>query len=339
VALVSIATSFVAAAWVLQETGATFNLMALAGLLIATGAVIDDAIGDTLAIRRRLHEGVPVGEAVRGACLETRGPLGYALVIILLTGIPLFLLGGVSGAFARPLLMAYGLALGASLVVSLTVTPALAYLLLPGGRTIRSPFARMGARAARSSMRALLGHARWAYAGLAVLLVVLVGGLLATNPLGTGRSLIPAPQDRDLLVRWQAAPGTSLPEMDRVTALATNRLRALPGVADVAAHVGRAVTGDQITDVDSGELWVSMKPSASYAKTLASVRRVVAGFPGIRHQVLTYAEEQLDSARARPNRPLTVRVYGQEFGTLGATAEQVRQAMAKVPGVRGARVE
>ena len=343
VALVAIATSLVAAAYVLYLTGATFNMMVLAGLLIASGAVIDDAVTDTVAIKTRLRdrpEGMPVGEAVREASLEARGPLGYAFVVILLTALPIFVLGGVSGAFAKPLIVSYALGLGTSLLVALTVTPALGLLLLPAGRPPRSPLAELGARSVRQAATAVVTRPWWAYGGLVVLLVALVGGLVMAGPtISGGRSLIPAPQDRDLLVRWQAAAGTSLPEMDRLTADASARLRAVPGVTDVTAHVGRAVTGDQIADVDSGEMWVALSPSADYARTVAAVRRVVDGYAGMRHQVLTYAQDQLDIARTRPNRPVTVRVYGQEFDTLGTQAEQVRQTLAKVPGVTRARVE
>jgi Cu/Ag efflux pump CusA len=343
VALTSIGTALVAAAYVLYLTGATFNMMVLAGLLIATGAVIDDAVTDTVAIKRRLHrrgDGASVVDTVRAGSLEARGPLGYAFVVVLLSALPIFVLGGVSGAFAKPLIGSYALGLGTSLLVALTVTPALAFLLLPAEHPRRSPVARLGARVFRRVVTHVLARPRWAYAGLVVLLAALVGGLVAAGPaLGGGRSLIPAPQDRDLLVRWQAAPGTSLPEMDRVTANAAAQLRALPAVADVAAHVGRAVTGDQIADVDSGEMWVALKPSADYARAVAAVRHVVDGYTDMRHQVLTYAQDQLDTARARPNRPVTVRVYGQEFHILGTQAEQVRQTIAKVPGVTAARVE
>jgi Cu/Ag efflux pump CusA len=343
VALTSIGTALVAAAYVLYLTGATFTMMVLAGLLIATGAVIDDAVTDTVAIKRRLQrraDAASVADTVRAGSLEARGPLGYAFVVVLLSALPIFVLGGVSGAFAKPLIVSYVLGLGASLLVALTVTPALAFLLLRAEDPQRSPIGRLGARVFRRVVAPVLLRPRWAYAGLVVLLAALVGGLVVAGPaLVGGRSLIPAPQDRDLLVRWQAAPGTSLPEMDQVTANAAAQLRALPDVADVAAHVGRAVTGDQIADVDSGEIWVALKPSADYTGAVAAVRHVVDGYPEMRHQVLTYAQDRLDTARARPSRPVTVRVYGQEFRTLGAQAERVRRTIATVPGVTAARVE
>jgi len=345
ISLVTLTTSMVAAAYVLYLTGATFNMMTLAGFVIAVGVVVDDAVGDLVAIRRRLREHLRSGrdgtllEVVRAATLESRGPLGYAFVIILLTAVPVFLLTGVAGAFSQPLITAYALALAVSLLVALTLTPALAYLLLPAGssQARRGPLTRIGRRAYRGIVPPVV---RRPAVGLGLLVVLLAAGLAAIPLMSTGKSLIPAPKDRTLVVHWQAVAGTSLIEMDRITSLAAAQLRNTPGVEEVGAHVGRAVAGDQTSDINSGEMWVTLAGDADYSATVHRVESVVASYPGIGHQVLTYEQDQLKNAEATStNRPLTVRVYGQEFSTLNALSEQLRQLMSQVKGVRGARVE
>ena len=92
------------------------------------------------------------------------------------------------------------------------------------------------------------------------------------------RSLLPSPQDRSLLIHWQAVPGTSLPEMDRITTAAVRELGSVPGVRHVGAHVGRAITSDQVVNVNSGEIWVSLADSADYGTTVAA-RYYRSGFP------------------------------------------------------------
>ena len=149
----------------------------------------------------------------------------------------------------------------------------------------------------------------------------------------------PAFKDRDLVVRWQAAPGTSLAEMDRITARTAGELRALPGVRDVGADIGRAVQSDQIVGSNSAEIWIRMANSAPYDQTLTSVRRLVAGAPGLRASVSTYESDSAAPALGTPGNQLDVRVYGEDYGTLAARANDLRRRLAHIAGVRAPRVE
>jgi Cu/Ag efflux pump CusA len=252
--------------------------------------------------------------------------------------LPVSLLTGVAGALARPMILSYAVAVVVSTVVVLTVAPALSLLLLAqGDRTVRrSPVARW------VDDKAAAGIAGWgrrphrAYAAVALLAVV---GLVAVVP-GVLRTdgLLPALHDRGLLVHVHAASGTSLTEMDRITQTASRELRALPGVRSVGAHVGRAITSDQVVDVNSGEMWVDIAPDADYAATRGAVADVVAGYPGLRTDVTTYATDQVRTARTRPAAPLVVRVYGIDLPELTATAQRVREALSTLPGVRDPKV-
>src|SRR5205807_2352056 len=113
--------------------------------------------------------------------------------------------------------------------------------------------------------------------------------LLAISPQATGNgSLLPAPQDRNLLLHVQALPGTSLIEMDRITAAAGNELQTLPGVRSVGTHVGRAIGSDQLTNVNSAEVWITLDDRADYARTKAAITTVMHGYPGLRTDLVTY---------------------------------------------------
>ncbi|HSV68271.1 MAG TPA: efflux RND transporter permease subunit [Mycobacteriales bacterium] len=337
ISFVTIPLALVAAAYVLYLRGAPFNMMILAGLAAALGAVVDDAVVGVDVVRRRLRErrgsddGRSTSAVIVEALLEVRGPLMYATLVVLIAALPVAVLGGVAGSFTRPLVVAYCLAVLASMLVALTVTPALAHLLLAGARPERrpSPMARWTERTFDRVAARFVGRPGRAYAVVAVL--VLAG--LAVIPQLDRRSLIPAPRDQDVLIQVQAAAGTSLQEMDRITTTASRELRALPGVRDVGVHVGRAIISDRPVNVNSAEVWVSMAGSADHGSTLAAIQRVVNGYPGLRNQVLTYQEDRLAAARTGPAQPLVVRVYGPDLQVLRTEAETVRRELAAVSGV------
>ena len=340
VSVIAIPVSLITALLVLRETGQTINALVVAGLVIAIGAVIDDAIGDVQSIARRLREERRAGarastaNAIFEASLQMRRPMGYATLILLLAMLPVFFSGGTSGAFLHSLALSYCLALLASMVVALTVTPVLSLLVysrpprrvgepalaarLAGrwdgvlSRTIRTP---------RPALYALGG-------------VALVG--LATLPL-LGQNLRPSFKDRDLVVQWNATPSTSLPEMDRITTRATSELRQLPGVQDVGAHIGRAVTGDEAVGTGSGQMWVSLDPKADYGKTVRSIRNVVDAYPGMRARVLTYESERTNGVLTPADKRLVVRLFGEDYGVLQQQADKVRQVVSRVDGVRDPR--
>jgi Cu/Ag efflux pump CusA len=171
--------------------------------------------------------------------------------------------------------------------------------------------------------------------------LALVGGLvvagLVTLPL-LGSALRPSFQDRQLLVHWDATPSMSLPEMRRITARAVGELRATKGVRDAGAHVGRAVTADQTVGTGSGELWVTMEPDAGYDATVASIRRVVTGYPGVRGRVLTPESERSQGVFVPADDGVTVRLYGQDLGVLRRQSENLRRVLAGIDGVRDPRV-
>jgi Cu/Ag efflux pump CusA len=162
--------------------------------------------------------------------------------------------------------------------------------------------------------------------------VLAVAALAVVPQLGRG-SLLPQLQDRNLLLHVTAAPGTSLPEMDRITTLAGSELRSLPGVRSVGSHVGRAVGSDQIVDVNSAEMWVTLDDRADYGRSRAAIETVMHGYPGVRTDLLSYPDDRVAQVMAGQKDDLVVRVYGADLGVLQDKARQIRAVLTGVPGV------
>jgi Cu/Ag efflux pump CusA len=341
VALVVIPLSVVTAALVLWAFGSTMNAIVLAGLVAALLLVIDDAVVTVESVTRRLRSEAddgtqePPSKRIVEALAQTSRPLLYATLIVGLAVVPVFFLERLSGAFFPHLAAAYLVALLASLAVALTVTPALSALLLsrgkpgqeasPLGRRVQVPYER--------ALSWFVPRTRLAYvaAGALVALAAVAAPFLH-------QSLLPRFKESQLLIPWNGPPGTSLPEMNRITERASRELASIPGVHSVGGHVGRAVTGDQIVGANSGELWVSLDPHADYDRTVASVERVVAGYPGLSHEVETYAQGQVHAALGGASHDVVTRIYGEDLHTLGVQAERVRSLMSGVDGISSAHV-
>jgi Cu/Ag efflux pump CusA len=338
IGLITVPAALVAAAFILYLRGSTFTTITLLGLGAAVCIVIDDVVDDICAVQRGIgaHRGaesaseVPLAEAIRASAQAVRGPLVLATVAIGLGTVPFIVLGQEVTAFSGPLVLTFMLAVLASLVVALLLTPTLGVMLLRGPAAARD--GRFGRWVTLAFDRgfAVLSRPRWAWLAAGVI----VAATVAAIPFQAGHgTLLPQLQDRNLLVRLSAAPGTSLPEMERVTAAVGRDLRAVPGVQSVGTHVGRAVGSDQLADVNSAEMWVTIGGQADYGGTRAAVSAVLKGYPGLRADLGTYPDAQIAQLTAADENDLIVRVYGADIPTMTAKARQIRALIAGVPGV------
>ncbi|MFC5994850.1 efflux RND transporter permease subunit [Pseudonocardia hispaniensis] len=345
ISVVAIPISLVAAGLVLYWTGAVVNTMILAGLVVAVGVVVDDAIIDVENILRRLRQHRAQGGDTRlrstariilEASLEVRGAIFYATVITLVAVMPVFFIGGLSGSFFRPLIGAYALAVGASLLVALTVTPALALILLRGAPLERreSPVMRMLRRGYTAVLSRTVRSPKPAYAMVGVIIALGV----AVFPL-LGQSLLPSFKERDFLMHWLLRPGAGHTEMIRVTEAASRELRAIPGVRNFGAHVGQALLADEPYGIDFTENWISIDPNVDYDATLAKVQEVVDGYPGLQRDVQTYLKERVKEVLTGSSDSIVVRIYGPQLPELRAKADEVRKAMEQIDGTVDLKVE
>jgi Cu/Ag efflux pump CusA len=339
---VAVLASLIGAATVLYLRGVTSNLVILAGIMLAVAAVIDDAIVGMENVVRRLRRtreegaGQPPATVIFEAVIEMRRPLLYATAIIVLAVTPVLFLGGVSDSFFQPLATSFVLALVASMAVALTVTPALSLLLL---RPAALPAEASGfSGALRRVHGTLFGWvARNPRPAFVAACVAAVAGV-ASLPLLRQESLLPTFKETDLVVRWEGSESASHPAMSRVTTLASRELREVPGVRNVSAHMGRAITSDKRANINAGELWVSIDPAADYHATVAAVRQAVAGYPGLSPEVLTYLQAKFREELSGRAASLVARVYGEDMQVIRQKAEEVRKVLAGTDGVVDARV-
>lgn len=341
ISIVAITVSLMAALLVLYLRNANLNLIVISGFLVALGVLVDDAIVNVDNLMRRMRQHRQEGTStftstlILEASAAIRGPLAYATLILALAVMPIFLLRGSSGAFFEPLAVSYLLAIFASLIVALTVTPALTFALYPN-RAIQSaqPLAHWLKTSYEATLRRAVGlSGPVVVAGIALLVL----GLAITPFLKL--SLMPSFKESDIRITLDAAPGTSLPEMHRVFARVSDELEAISGVKKVSAHIGRAETGDQVVNIDSGQIWVNLDPNADSNTILSKIKKLAEGYPGHQVTVESYLDGTLRPVLMESSEAIVVRVEGPQRAILREEAEKVKAAMAKIPGIAELRLE
>jgi CzcA family heavy metal efflux pump len=339
---VAIPLSLMAGMLVLYLRGTTINTMILAGFVIALGSLVDDAIVDIENVVRRLRqhrrEGSKksVARVILEASLEVRHAIVHATLIECLALLPVFFLGGLSGAFFRPLAISYSLSLLASMVVALTVTPALGYILLSRAPLAdrESPFVRWLQNAYARALSVIVPRPKASYAVVA--LVTLAGVVVVPR---LGQSLLPEFKERDFLMHWLTEPGTSVTEEFRVSAAAFDELRKIPGVRNCGSHIGQALIMDEVYGVYFGENWISVDPQVDYDQTLKAVQAAVDGYPGLVRDVQTYLKERIREVLTGSPTAITVRIYGDDLKVIRDKADEVKHTFETIPGLVDLKVE
>ena len=333
----AIPLSLLTALMILYWQGAIINTMILAGLVIALGAVVDDAIVDVENIVRRLRmaresgEKVSLGRTILEASMEVRHAIVFSTLIEIAALLPVFVMDGLSGAFFKPLAMAYSIAIVASTVVALTVTPAMSYLLLRNVTLEEervSPLTRWLQRGYDAVLANIVNKPVTAYATFGVIALM---GLMIWPRLG--QSLLPDFKERDFLMHWLGKPGTSWPEMNRTTIRGCQELQTIPGVQNCGAHIGQALIMDEVVGMYFAENWVSIDPAYDYDEALGRVQETVAGYPGLFTDVQTYLKERIREVLTGTSDAIVVRIYGLELPVLEEKATEVLQALENIPGI------
>jgi CzcA family heavy metal efflux pump len=343
ISVVAIPLALLAACLVLRHYHITINTMILAGFVIALGDIVDDAIVDVENVVRRLTSerlnptGRSTARVILEASMEVRGAIVYATLIEVVAVTPIILLPGLSGAFFRPLATAYALAILASMLVALTVTPALCLILLRKAPLTRRQSPVVGWLMPRYQrlLNGITAKPRRAFvsAGALIAVAVLVLPFL-------GSSLFPEFKERDFLVHWISKPGTSLAEQERTTEDLSRTLRDdVPGVRTFGSHIGQAFLAEEVVGVDQGEVWVSVAPDADYQQTFDQIQDVVRNTPGLWRDVETYLAERISEVLSGSSAPITVRIFGDDLPTLRAKADEVRDVLGDSPGITDAKVE
>jgi CzcA family heavy metal efflux pump len=333
ISLIAIPLSLLTAVLVLVSRSATINVMMLAGLIVAIGVVVDDAIIDVENIVRRLRQnrsegtGKSIFAIVLEASVEVRTAITYATLINVVAIVPAFFLPGLSGAFFKPLVLSYGLAVLASMVVALTVTPALCLILLSRGhRHQESPLLRVLKRGYGAGLARIIRTPRPAMATVAVCLLAGV----AVIPM-LGEDLFPTFKERDFLMHWLTKPASSAQEETRIVERGCKDMREIPGVRNCGSHIGQAFLGEEISGVNFGENWISINPAVDYDKTLASIQDKVDSYPGLYHDVQTYLRERIKETLTGTSESIVVRIYGPDLDVLYDKADEVSNKLQNIP--------
>ncbi|MCU0916567.1 MAG: efflux RND transporter permease subunit [Planctomycetes bacterium] len=344
ISVTAIPLSLLTAVIALERLGITINTITLGGLAIALGEVVDDAIIDVENIFRRLRENRmlpqprPVFHVVLEASLEVRSAVVYATFIVALVFLPVLTLTGLQGSFFAPLALSYILAILASLLVALTLTPALAYLLF--GRGAR----RTGEPRLQHALKIVYG---WALRlttrrPRTVIVLVAVVCLAALTRLPFfGGEFLPEFREGHFVLQVFAAPGTSLPEMLRIGRRISEELLQHPNIATIEQQVGRAELGEDPWGPHRSEFHVDLKPlSAAQEETMADeIRAMLRKFPGISFEVLTFLGDRIGETLTGETAPVVVNIFGEDLAVLDAKAAEVARVLGTVPGAADVQVK
>ncbi|MGE3773195.1 MAG: efflux RND transporter permease subunit, partial [Gammaproteobacteria bacterium] len=340
ISALAIPLSLLAAAIVLIGCGVNLNVLVIGGLAIALGEVVDDAIIDTENIFRRMRLAPPdadLTEIALAASLEVRGSVVYASFIVALVFVPLLTLGGVSGRLFAPLGLAYILAVMASLLVAVTVTPALCVSLLGNAR--EAPPEAPVFRRLNPAYAAAVGF----FARRPVLAMALSAGcalfVVATLP-GFGARFLPELREGHYMVHTTGLPGTSLDESIQVGTRLVQRFMEIDGVRSASQWAGRAERGADTYGSHYSEYEVALQPlrGTEQQRVLESLRAILRQFPGITWEANTFLTERIDETVSGYTAPLVVNLFGSDLDALDEAALTLAALMREVPGATNVRV-
>lgn len=334
ITFLSIPLSLLAALIVLDAFGQTINTMTLGGLAVALGVVIDDAIVDIENIVRRLREANPDADRrkiIERASVEVRGPVVYATYVLGLTILPILLLTGLQGAFFSPLALAFLLATFASLVVAMTVTPALACLFLGRSQPHDEPYFLTRFKDWHATQAARLsGRSREVALALAG-----IGIATAAVFMSFGNALLPAFRERHYVLGVTGPVGASFEWMRKTGTHISKDLLAIPQILTVEQQAGRAEAGEDTWDPNVSEFHVRLKPNVGASGEDAaqkSIREVLESYPGIQTEITTFLGDRIGESLSGETAAVTVNVNGNDLALLDRVAAQVGSELQKVPG-------
>ncbi len=342
ISLTAIPVSILVTVLVFQAFGMTINTMTLGGLAIAIGELVDDAVVDIENIGRRLAENaataapLPMMRVIATASQEVRSGIVYATMIVVLVFVPLFALTGIEGRLFAPLGVAYIVAILASLVVSITLTPVMASFLMRDGSRLHADTRLV--RALKHGNDRLVARAlgaRWPVLGLAALGVVVAIFAAARLP----RAFLPPFNEGTLTINMTVAPGISLAESSRLGGIAERLIMQVPEVVSVGRRTGRAELDEHAEGVHSAEIDVDLKRSARGKEAImADIRARLVALP-VSVNVGQPISHRLDHLQSGVRAEIVVRVFGADLDRLQGLAESVRQRLSGIGGLADLQVE
>jgi len=345
ICLTAIPLSLVAAVLVMSWFGIGINTMTLGGLAMAIGQLVDDAIVNVENVFRRLKQNAqrptpePSTTVIFRASSEVRGSITFATLIIVLVFLPLFSLGGFEGSMFAPLAVAFIVSITASLVVALTVTPVLGFYLLSRAKTLRHPgdafvVAWLKRRYARLLGWVLRHSGAVVLAGVAMLVLALAGVPFM------GREFLPPFNEGTLNINASLPPGTALAESNRMGAAIERILRETPEVVSTTRRTGRAEQDEHAAGVNTSELEVVLRDvGRPHAAVLQEIRESLGRLPGVDVEIGQPISHRIDHLLSGTRAQIAIKLFGPDLGILRTKAGEIRDSMAKIPGIVDLLVE
>ena len=339
ISLTAIPLSLIAAILVMSYFGITINTMTLGGLAIAIGALVDDAIIDVENVFRRLKQNAqsptpaPVMDVIFRASSEIRNSILFATLIIIIVFLPLFSLGGFEGRMFAPLALAYIISITASLVVALTVTPVLCYFLLGRSKLLHDEKdSRLVAWMKKHYARILNWTLRNPYKIIAAsAAMLLVAAAMFTF---MGREFLPPFNEGTLNINANMPPGTSLKESNRIGNVIETVLHEVPEVVSTTRRTGRAELDEHAAGVNTSEIEVvTEEGDRTHAEFMEDVRQRLARIPGVEAEVGQPISHRIDHLLSGTRAQIAIKLFGPDLATLRTKAAEIRDQMARVPGI------
>jgi CzcA family heavy metal efflux pump len=343
ISLTAIPVSILVTAIVFHLLGLSINTMTLGGLAIAIGELVDDAVVDVENIFRRLRENREKGnprsvfDVVVSASQEVRSGIVYATMIIVLVFVPLFALSGIEGRLFAPLGQAYIISILASLVVSITLTPVMAYYMLPGLKRL-DEHEGVVVRVLKRANRRLLD---WSFGHPKILMTTVLAGVVAAVLFATQlpRSFLPPFNEGTLTINMLFNPGISLAESHRVGLIAERLIMEVPEVEQVGRRTGRAELDEHAEGVHSSEIEVALAAEGrSKDDIIADIRSRLSVLP-VATNVGQPISHRLDHMLSGVRAQIALKIFGEDLDSIRGFAEEFRGKLAEIPGIVDLQVE
>ena len=324
--------------WILEAWGLSLNTMTLGGLVVALGVVVDDAVIDVENILRRRRSAardVDIGELFIGASLEVRRPVFYATAAVAVAFLPILMMSGLQGAFFRPLSISFLLAVGLSLLVAMSATPALCVLVM--ARHIPKSEAAFLQYLKRGQLAAITWLCKRPRTQVAILLVSGVAGIICLPMLGA--RLLPDFRENYLIAHAALRPGISLTETTRIGERISKGLIAIPGVKTVAEQIGRAENGQDPDAPNKSEFEVQIDPTQgrTASEIDTAIRHVFDNYPNQFVEIYSVLAERIGETLSGESAPFSISVIGSDLEAddrVGAKIVEVLQGLPDSGNVR-----
>lgn len=348
ISIIALPLSVIVSVLILNALGYTINTMSLGGIAIAIGCLVDDAIVDVENVYKRLRQNYalppderrPVLEVVFHGSAEVRMPIFNSTLIIAAAFIPLFFLTGMEGRMLKPLGISFLIALAASTVVALTLTPVLSAYLLGSRKSLerseREPkLTRWLKRVYAASLAGALRHKRILIGCTAALFAVALGLFFTL-----GRSFLPSFNEGSFTINVSTLPGISLAESDKIGREAERIILETPEVLTAARKTGRAELDEHSLGVNVSEIEAPYKlGKRSRSEVARDLRTRMAEIPGAIVEIGQPISHRIDAMLSGAQSQIAIKLFGPDLNNLFATGKQIKGLVESVDGLVDVNIE